>query len=325
MQVKPDVIHAHNWLLHSFLPLKRRSHAPLAVTLHDFSLICPKKSMMHAGLPCTGPGWGKCLGCAKEHYGAIKGGVTTLAAWTSSAYELRRVDKFLAVSRAVAEGNGLARLGAAFEVVPNFVPDDVAVLSAKRDSLLDVLPAEEYILFVGDLNRLKGAHVVLEAYARLRAAPPLVMIGRRCEDTPGEIPANVHIHHSWPHAAIMHAWSRCMLGVAPSTWADPCPTVVMEATACGKPMIATTIGGSPDLVDDGQTGILTPPGDAAALAAAMQQLIDEPDLRQRMAQAGLRKVETLKACAVTPRIERIYENLIAARGICATEEPRHAA
>lgn len=328
-RVKPDVVHAHNWMLHAFLPLKRRLGAPLVVTLHDYSLVCAKKSMMRAGAPCSGPGLVRCLICARGHYGAVKGGVTAVGAWVSGVYERSRVDRFLTVSRAVAEGNSLARFGVPFEVTPNFIPDDVADFpaggDARMDELEEALSGQGYILFVGDLNRLKGAHVILEAYARLRAAPPLVMIGRRCEDTPKEIPANVHIRHSWPHASIMRAWSRCLFGAAPSTWADPCPTVVMEAMACGKPVIASSIGGSPDLVDDGLTGLITPPGDVRALAAAMQTLIDDPALRRRMAEAGLRKVETFKAGAVTPRIERMYESLIQGRGAEAAREARHAA
>ena len=66
-QFKPDVVHAHNWLVNSFLPLKSWSGASLVVTLHDYSLICPKKNLMHVGKVCGGPHMAKCWHCAATH------------------------------------------------------------------------------------------------------------------------------------------------------------------------------------------------------------------------------------------------------------------
>ena len=322
---KPDVVHAHNWFVHSYLPLKRWSRAPLAVTLHDFSLVCAKKNAMHKGKVCSGAAPGKCLTCSGEHYGALKGGVTAIANWASGALEKRRVDAFIAVSRAVAAGNRLSGLGVPFEVIPNFVPDEAGTLSTAPGEKVRGLPESGYILFAGDLNRIKGVPILLEAYAALENAPPLVMIGRHCHDTPTSLPPGVAVHNSWPHSEIMHAWSRCLFGVVPSIWADPCPTVVMEAMASGKAVIATTIGGSPDLVGDGETGLLTAPGNVQSLASAMRTLIGDPGLRERMALAGLRKVETLKAKSVVPRIERLYERLLSPRRQLACEEAQNAA
>jgi glycosyltransferase involved in cell wall biosynthesis len=307
--VKPQVVHAHNWLLHSFLPIKRRTGVPLIVTLHDFGLVCAKKSAMRAGLICEGPAFMKCLGCAGNHYGTLKGGITTIANWISSAYERRRVDKFIAVSRAVAQGNELARLNIPYEVIPNFVPNDIARLGAERDARIDNLPSDGYLLFVGDLNRIKGVHVLLEAYSKLRMAPPLVLIGRRCPDAPKEFPPNVLVFERWPHAAIMQAWRGCIFAIAPSIWADPCPTVIIEAMAMGKPVIATKVGGSSDLVDHGESGLLVAPHDSTALALAMRSLIENAELRGNLSRKALQKAERLKAHAVVPRIERVYSEL----------------
>jgi glycosyltransferase involved in cell wall biosynthesis len=111
----------------------------------------------------------------------------------------------------------------------------------------------------------------------------------------------------------MQAWQRAMLGLAPSIWPEPCATVVLEAMACGKPMIATNMGGNPDMVGHDQTGLLVPAQDPAALARAMQQLIDNPALRERMGIAAREKVKSFQAGTVIPRIEAIYHSLIEAR------------
>ena len=140
-----------------------------------------------------------------------------------------------------------------------------------------------------------------------------MLIGRPCPDTPARLPPNVHIFADWPHAAVMHAWSKCLFAVAPSILPEACATVVMEAMALGKPVIATRVGGMPDILDDGQNGVLVEPGDTTALAGAMRLLIDDADLRARMSAAALVKVETFKAKAVVPRIEGIYSSLLERR------------
>lgn len=322
---KPDVVHAHNWMIHSYLPLKRWSGAPLVLTLHDFSLVCAKKQAMYRGEACGGPAFWKCLTCAMQHYGVVKGSVTAFANWASSTIEKKQVDAFIAVSKAVAQGNGLAKLGVPFAIIPNFVPDEIGEMGPEADFLAAGLPDKGYILFVGDLSQNKGVSVLLEAYAALKDAPPLVLIGRRCATTPAALPPGVSMYHNWPHNAIMHAWSCCLFGILPSICPDACPTVIMEAMACGKAVIATDIGGSPDLVDHGHTGLLAVPGSAQSLASAMRELIGDPRLRQNMGSAGLRKVETLKAKAVVPRIERLYEHLLLSRGQRVFDEAQNAA
>src|SRR5215216_5957657 len=58
---KPDIVHAHNWLLYSFLPLKMWSGLPLVVSLHDYSFWCTQKRLMRSGTLCSGPGMIKCI------------------------------------------------------------------------------------------------------------------------------------------------------------------------------------------------------------------------------------------------------------------------
>ncbi len=316
---RPDVVHAHNWMLHSYLPLKKWSAAPLVVTLHDFGMVCAIKTLARANGLCSGPAITRCLRCAARHYGPVKGSIVTLANWTFGAIERLAADTFIAVSEAVAFANNLHETGVPFEVIPNFVPDDVACLNSASEQVQALLPKEGFIFFAGDLNRNKGAAVLLEAYSALRDAPPLVLVGRRCPDTPANLPPGATIHIKWPHRAIMHGWRRCLFGVTPSVWPDPCPTVIMEAMASGRPSIATAIGGSPELIDHKKTGLIVRPDDAQALADAMETLIRNPELRDAMGRAALKKVQTLSAAAIIPRIELLYERLLAGRGQSAQE------
>ena len=89
-----------------------------------------------------------------------------------------------------------------------------------------------------------------------------------------------------------------------SSW-ENFPHTVVEALAVGTPVIATAVGGVPELVRDGENGLLVPAGDADALAAAIRRLIDEPGLRERLAAAAAPSVEHLRPETLYARLEAI--------------------
>jgi glycosyltransferase involved in cell wall biosynthesis len=322
---RPDIVHAHNWLVHSFLPLRGLTGARLVVTLHEYSLACPKKSLIYRAAACAGPGLVKCLGCGIDHYGLPKGLATVLASRLMGPVERLAVDMFLPVSQAVAAGSGLVGSRLPYRVVPNFVPDDIGQPSPAPPACLAQLPGEDYFLFVGALGRHKGVHVLLRAYAGLRDAPPLVLIGPRWPDTPADLPPNVTVLPSWPHAAVMEAWRRCLIALAPSTWPEPSGTVVLEAMAAGRPVIATAVGGLRDLVADGVSGLLVPPDDPEALRGAIARLLADPALRQAMGQAGRRRLAAFQASAVVPQVEQVYQEVARRPGRVAPAPGRDAA
>jgi glycosyltransferase involved in cell wall biosynthesis len=307
---KPDIVHAHNWIVHSFLPIKRWSRAKLVVTLHDCELACVQMRMMYFDSElCSGPAFRKCLRCASHHYGSLKGPVTLVGNSLMSKFEKRNVDKFLPVSHAVAEANGLAGSRVPFEVVPNFIPDFNGHAEEITDIQFARLPVEGFILQVGDLVRDKGIEVLLEAYAGLQSAPPLVLVGRRFPESPGTLPPNVIVIEGLSHAAVMQAWKRSIFGVVPSICLDACPTVTMEAMASGRAVIGSRIGGITDQIVDGKTGFLVPSGDVSVLQNAMKTLISNRVLREQMGKAAIEKVSEYRAGHVVSQIERIYQTL----------------
>jgi len=310
---QPEIVHAHNWLVYSFLPLKAWSGARLIVTLHNYNLVCAKTTLMYRKALCDGPGMKKCLGCAMKHYGFAKGIPIVLSNQLMGQIERGAVDMFLTVSRAVAVDNGLVGSGLPFQVIPNFMPDDASALQGDAEAYLAQLPAQDYLLFVGALNYQKGVDVLLRAYADLTHAPPLVLIGYPTVDWPKlsvDCPQNVYVLNDWPRYAVMEAWRRSMIALAPSVGPETFGIAVMEAMSLGCPVIASRIGGLIDLVADGETGLLIQPGDSSALRQAIERLLSHPNLRSRMGQAGLGKVTEFRASRVVPRIEQIYERVV---------------
>jgi len=310
---RPEIVHAHNWIVHSFLPLKAWSGAKLIVTLHNYNLACVKETLMYHDAVCDGPGITKCFDCAAQHYGLVKGTFTVLSNWVMGMAKRRDVDLFLAVSQTVAVGNGLVSSRLPFQVISNFIPDNVGVLQTDSDPYIAQLPSGNFLLFVGALGRAKGVDVILRAYAGITNAPPLVLIGYQTPEWPLlalECPPNVLVLKDWPHYAVMKAWHRSIMALAPSVWPEPCSTVVMEAMSAGCPVIASRTGGMVDLVDDGETGFLIQPDDPSALQQTIEQLLTNPNLRIRMGQAAKHKVIDFQADTVVPRIVQAYQSLL---------------
>jgi glycosyltransferase involved in cell wall biosynthesis len=305
---RPTVVHGHDWLARSFLPLKHWSGAAFVLSLHYFTLSCAKKNLIHHGAPCDGPAASKCVRCAIDHYGATKGPLVALGNWIGAAAERAAIDRVIAVSQETAAGNQLDGGRVPWEVVPNFVPAAVDLPDAELYPYLRQLPDDGFLLFVGDLRRDKGIEVLLAAYAGLTGAPPLVLIGKIWPETPKTLPAGVHVLTDWPNRAVMAAWRRCLFGVAPSIWPEPFGIVLIEAMASGRPVVASRIGGIPEVVDDEQTGILVPPGDSLALRRAMTRLLADSELRQRIGETAARHAERFREENVVPRIARIYRD-----------------
>ena len=309
-RLQPDVVHGHDWLARSFLPLKPSSGAIFVVSLHYYTQSCAKKNLMFHDAPCSGPGFRKCLACGSNHYGAAKGTAAVFANWGFSAAERAAADLFISVSQATAEGNGISAGLPRQVVIPNFLP----VASGTQQELLDPyvahLPKQEFMLFVGDLRPIKGLDVLLKAYAALQNVMPLVLIGKAWPDTPVDLPQNVLVLHNWPNYAVMEAWRRSAIALVPSVWPEPFGIVVIEAMAGGSPVIASRIGGIPEIVVDGESGLLVAPGDAVALQRAMEQLLGDAALRERMGQAAKLRSRDFEASTVVPRIEEVYQQVL---------------
>jgi glycosyltransferase involved in cell wall biosynthesis len=310
MRERPDIVHGHDWLSRSFLPLKSWSRAKHVVSLHYYTLSCAKKSLLYDDAPCDGPAPVKCARCAAAHYGPVKGLPILGSTWMGAMIERQAVDMFVAVSQATAAGNGLVDDRWPHRVIPNFLPP---VNYDSQDDLtpyIAQLPETDFLLFVGDLRRAKGVDVLLQAYARLEGAPPLVLIGKVWPESPTLLPRNVIVLKDWPNAAVMEAWRRATLALVPSIWPEPFGIVVIEAMIGGFPVIASRIGGIPDIVVDGETGLLVPPADPDTLHDAIDQLLGQPNVMCRMGGAAQERARLFQANSVVPLIEQMYEDVM---------------
>ena len=310
---RPDVVHAHNWMAYSWLPLAPWAGAPLALSLHDYSLVCATKRLIRFGAVCDGPGRVKCVRCAAHHYGVAKGALVAGALQAGAPLLRRAVDLYLPVSATVAERLGLARRGLPFQVIPNLLPPIRETPPAAGDrTLLERLPEGDFALFLGDASADKGARILLRAHARLARPLPLVFIGRPLDAAGGDAHGDVRTLGPWPHRLALEAVRRCTLLVAPSIVPETFGLGVLEAMALGKPVVASRLGGLAELVADGESGLLVPPGDPAALAAAIARLLADAPVRAAMGRTARVRAERYSAAHVVPRVEAVYRSLLAA-------------
>ncbi len=171
------------------------------------------------------------------------------------------------------------------------------------------------ILEVARLAEVKGQRTLLAALAELDATA--VLVGADLEhggayeatlraeaDRLGVASRVVFAGHRDDVAALL---AGCDVFCLPSS-AEGLPLVVLEAMAEGKPVVATAVGGTPELVIHGDTGLLVAPGDVDALRRALADVLADPDLARRLGETGRERVRTsFSASAASETIMRIYE------------------
>jgi glycosyltransferase involved in cell wall biosynthesis len=309
-ELSPDIVNSHSWILYSYLPLATRFPAKVVHTLHDYRLVCPKQNYLHHGAACSGPRLRKCLQCAPEQYGGAKGAALTVGLVGSSLLH-SRVDRYLAISSAVADASQLRTRKSASEllVVPSSVPDSIVQEGLEVPRPVFLPATDGFVLFVGALTIHKGVGVLLDAYRRMRSHVPLVLLGTRRADTPTDLPPGVVLQRDVPHPEVMASWLRSGVGVVPSVAPEGLGHAAVEAMACGKPVVASDLGGLREVVEHDRTGLLVPPGNATMLAEALDALLADPARRARMGAEGKRRARRFMMSVVVDRIERVYQEL----------------
>ena len=316
---RPEVVHAHNWLVHSYLPLDLRSErrlrplpARLQPRLRDQALLLQGWRLRRAGGGQVPGPLGRVL--RRRQGDVVAAGVRATEPWLR-----RRVDMFLPVSEAVSRLSGLDER-VAHRVVPNFI-GELPASPAADDPRLAALPDEPFILYFGDVTEDKGVGRLVEAYAGLEAAPPLVLIGRQLIDGMAEVPGVVALD-PLPHPFVIEALRRSLCSAAPSLLPESFGIVALEAAAAGKPAIVSDIGGLGDIVVDGETGFLVAPGDVRGLRGALRRICGEDELGARMGEAARERAKLFSASAIVPRFEAAYDDAIGSRlkpGIVRTD------
>jgi starch synthase len=298
-----DLVHSHTWYANLAGHLASLLYGiPHVMTMHSLEPLRPWKAEQ-------------------------LGGGYALSSWAEQVAAL-------SATAVVAVSNGMrADILAAYPGIPTerlrVIRNGIDTSQYAPDPATDVLerhgiaPGRPYVIFVGRVTRQKGLPVLLRAAATLDPSVQLVLCAG-APDTP-ELATEVSglvaglqearsgvfwIPEMLPKPSVIQLLSHALAFVCPSVY-EPLGIVNLEAMACGTAVVASRVGGIPEVVSDGVTGLLVPPDDPAALAAALNALVRDPARAARYGQAGRdRAVAEFSWQTVAAETAALYAELV---------------
>jgi len=303
-----DLVHSHTWYANLAGHVASLLHGiPHVVTVHSLEPLRPWKAEQLGG------GYALSSWCERV---AIESAARVVAVSAGMRDDVLAAYPVVDPERVRVIHNGIDPA----DYTPAQGPHDAATLA-----LLDRLgvdPSRPAVLFVGRITRQKGVPVLLRAAASLPPDVQLVLLAGAA-DTP-ELAAEVvalvgglravrtgvvWVQEMLPRPDVARVLGASSVFVCPSVY-EPLGIVNLEAMACGIPVVASAVGGIPEVVDDGMTGLLVPPDDPAALAEALGRVLADPAAARAMGTAGRRRaVEYFSWSAVAEQTAALYREL----------------
>jgi len=183
---------------------------------------------------------------------------------------------------------------------------------------------DNLLLYLGRISPSKGLPVLLESLRYLKKSVRLAIVGPvdcslKCyqdilklierENQKGK--HEIKYLGGIPQAEVIKLYQKASIFILPSIWGENLPVVILEALSCETPVIATTMGGVPDVVQNRKNGILVPLNNSLKLAEAMQYLLDNKDLRIRLGREGRKCViRNFSLEVIAKKLCNIYKKVI---------------
>jgi glycosyltransferase involved in cell wall biosynthesis len=290
-QCNPDVIHIHNLfplISPAILPECSAAGVPLVMSVHNYRLVCPNGLHVPKGRyeiceKCCGGREYWCLlkNCEGNFLKSLGYAMRNVVARKARFYH-DHISIYACLTdfqrrRLIREGYSEDRIA----VVPNMVG---------IDELEGPADLGEYVGFVGRISPEKGIGCLLEASRRLTRIPfKLAGDLSAMPEIEGRAATNVEFCGRLAYDQMYEFYKRSRFVVLPSIWFEGFPMVLVEAMSRGKAIVASRIGGVPEIVDEGLNGLLFQPGNAGDLAEKIQHLWSQPELCRQMGLAGREK------------------------------------
>jgi len=311
-EFKPDVAHLHNIYHHltpSILKVLKRHNIPVVLTVHDFNLLNPNYMCYHDGALCQHSWYGKYW---KALFHNCVGGsfFKTLLSIIQMSFDKwhrlyeKNVDIYILYSRFFQ--NKFLEAGFKFkraDFIPMFILD--------KEFYQATSPVSGQFAFTGRLIEEKGVSVLLEALKLIKTKIwQITFIG----DGPMRnkiASAGYKVLSNLNKAEREQIISRQIFMVAPSVWWDIAFFALMENYGVHRTVIASRIGGIPEYVEDGMTGLLVDPNNPALLAEAIDTLLQQPQLANKLGENGFHLAkDNYNEQLYVERLLKVYGELI---------------
>lgn len=284
---------------------------PVIATIRDGGIIDAAPMCLHHGdrMPAdcgVAKLWGECSAeyfdlYAKGRHGRLRTKLGFLYGWLDARLKqrgLRRVDAVVAVSQGILDVyrrsgllDGIGRLRVVHTIPPAGAAPAPSAVEAARARL--GLAGRRVVLFVGKLSPGKGSADLVAAARRVAPSAPDVAFLFVGEGDLGASEPFLRATGPLRHDEVLALYPLADVVVVPSVIPDALSRVIVEAMSAGRAVIATRVGGTPELVRDGETGVLVARGDREGLAAALRTVLGDEGWRARLGAAGRRHLESL--------------------------------
>lgn len=294
---RPSVAHCNNIyfaLSPSILDAFEERGVPVVMTVHDMNLLCPNHRMYIRSALCERCKVDRFYNCAFNK--CIADSRTASLAACAASYIHRamgiyrkKIDAFISPSefyeRKLME---YGYPGERIHKIANFIDVGEYVPSYEHKG---------YAIYFGWLDETKGLHIILNAAAELKGVIDFVLVGdgpmrRDIQDAVAKFDlANIRLVGRASQRELIELVRGAMFSVVPSRWYENCPYAILESYALGKAVVGSDIGGIPEMIDDGTTGLLFDVSDARDFIAKVASLAQNPDRAMEMGRAARDKAE----------------------------------
>lgn len=242
------------------------------------------------------------------------------AAGWATGWALRRVDRIITVSEDLAQIAQALAGPLAVHVIPNGADETLFGLRSKSECRrrLGLPQDKEVVVYAGNLVKIKGVEFLLEAIAKLRRDTMLLCVlgDGELRTKLAALSARLGVSQQCqflgarPHDELGFWFSAADCFVLPSL-SEGFPTVLAEATMSGVPVVAAAVGGVPEVIENGRTGLLVPPGNSSALAEAIRAILDNAiPVREMVERAQIRARNELTWAANARKTLAVYQELL---------------
>lgn len=313
---QPDIVHMNNinyQLTPSIIDEIKKQGIPIVQTVHDLQMLCPNHLMfdLNKKSPCEKCLNGSKINCIKGkciHYSRVKSVIGAIEAWLYAIKgTYKKVDKYICPSRFL-ESKLLEK-----KRIGEYIYRGKTVAIHNYIELPDIdfeHTKKNYVLFFGRLSEEKGVDIFIEACKSLPNIMFKVAGVGPMENACKGIP-NVEFVGFKTGRDLHKLIAEALFSIYPSIWYENCPLSILESESFGTPVICTPLGGMPELVENGKTGVILEEVSSKALTEAISALYNDRELCEKMSKnCEEKRTQMINLNEYGRRIEKVYSEIL---------------